>query len=279
MSKLLGVTLDLRAARQEALWLLEKVTGLSHAQLLLRGIVLSAQQKFLLEKLLSDRVDKKKPLQYILGSVPFCDLEILVEPPILIPRPETEEWTCWLIDLIKKEHAEDISIADVCSGSGCIGLALAKHLSSSRVIGLDISDQAVDLACRNKAASGVANYEVFVSDLFDNIDPKIKFDLIVSNPPYLTEQEYREIDASVSEWEDKRALVTGNDGLAIYEQLVTQARARLSETRNVALPALVCEIGPAQKDKIINVMLNAGFAKADLISDLQGVSRIVVAYV
>lgn len=279
MSKLLGVTLDLRSARQEALWLLEKVTGLSHAQLLLRGILLSAQQKFLLEKLVSDRVDKKKPLQYILGSVPFCDLEILVEPPILIPRPETEEWTWWLIDLIKKEHTENISILDMCSGSGCIGLALAKHLCGSRVIGADISCQAVDLACRNKVVSEVFNYDVLVSDLFENIDPGMKFDIIVSNPPYLTEQEYGQIDAGVSEWEDKQALVTGNAGLAIYEQLVTQARARLSEARNAALPALVCEIGPAQKDKIVNLMLNAGFAKAELINDLQGVSRIAVAYV
>lgn len=279
VSKLLGVTLDVHAARQEALWLLEKVTGLSGAQLLVKDLLLSARQKLLLEKLLADRIEKKKPLQYILGSVPFCDLEILVESPILIPRPETEEWTWWLINFVKQSCTENMSILDMCAGSGCIGLALAKHLQGSSVLGVDICKQAVDLALKNKTHNHIAHYNVIESDLFNNIDRSRKFDMIVSNPPYLSEQEYKEIDAGVRDWEDRQALVTEDAGMGIYKRLIPQAKMFLKRERNSNLPALVCEIGPAQKEIIIAVLLEAGFTKAELINDLQGVARVAVAYI
>ncbi|MFH0898163.1 MAG: HemK family protein methyltransferase, partial [bacterium] len=134
-------------AIQEAWWILEKLTNQSQASLVMaQTLILDEQQQQTLDHWISQRVDEKKPLQYILGSVPFCSLDILVQPPVLIPRPETEEMVCWLIDIIKKSSKTKISILDLCCGSGCIGLALAHALPEATVLGTDISPHAVCLA-------------------------------------------------------------------------------------------------------------------------------------
>ena len=159
---------------QEAWWLVQKITSKNKSFLLLnRTIQLTSDQEITLFKWVNERINKK-PLQYILGSVPFCNLDILVKPPILIPRPETEEWSS---DLIKKLPNIPLNILDLCSGSGCITLALTKALPKARVIGLDIEQEAIDLALENKRHNDIHNVDFIKSDLYEAVHHKT-FDLI-----------------------------------------------------------------------------------------------------
>jgi len=138
-------------AEQEAWWFLEHATGKTQSALLSDDtITLTPEQQKNLDTWVMQRVKEKKPIQYIIGNVPFCNLEILVKPPILIPRPETEEWVSWLIEQLAPVKDEPLQILDLGSGSGCIGLALAKALPQSTVIGLDKNPQAIELAEKNK---------------------------------------------------------------------------------------------------------------------------------
>ena len=185
---------DQHNAEREAWWLLEKLTGQFEAELLADSmIILSEEQDEQLQNWINQRVHNKKPLQYILGSVPFCNLDILTASPILIPRPETEEITAWVIDLMKKNSVSAIEILDLCTGTGCIALSLAKAFPGLAVTGSDINVQAVMLAEKNKKLNNVTNINFLVSDLYGQIDSQKKFDLIISNPPYLSADSYKDV--------------------------------------------------------------------------------------
>ena len=175
--------LDFDTAEQEAWWILEKITGLSKARLLfLNTQTLTHDQELTLEKIIKQRTDEKMPLQYILGSVPFCNLDILVHPPILIPRPETEEWVHWLINLFAPMHHVPLKILDLCTGTGCIALALAQAFAQSSIIGIDINPDAITRANKNKTHNAITNVTFLISDLYASLTPSQTFHLIVSNP-------------------------------------------------------------------------------------------------
>ena len=113
-------------AEQEAWWLLEAVSGQCQAALMQHEVLsLTSEQQKKLEQWLRERVVDHKPLQYLLGSVPFCGVKILVQPPVLIPRPETEEMVSWILETYAAVSREGLAVADLCTGSGCIALALA----------------------------------------------------------------------------------------------------------------------------------------------------------
>lgn len=274
-------------AEQEAWWMLEALTGKSKAVLCaMSSFQLSHEQHVKLKQWIAQRVEQKKPLQYILGSVPFCGLTIRVRPPILIPRPETEEWTTWLIELFKKYDYGSLRILDLCSGTGCIGLALAHHFPQAQVIGVDINPDAIALAQENKTLNNLTNIQFIESDLYAQLTGQ-KFDLIVTNPPYLSMAEYEKISDDVKQWEDVCALVAPDHGMLLYQQIIAQAQSYLNvanyKKNKEQLPALVCEIGPAQKNSQKNsieaIFEKYGFKKYKLMNDLQGMSRWIAGYI
>jgi release factor glutamine methyltransferase len=207
-------------AEQEAWWLLEAVTHKSKSQVLNGHVTLTPQERDHLAILVTQRVREHKPLQYLLGSVPFCGLTINVRPPILIPRPETEEWVTWLIDVYHKAGIATFTALDLCTGTGCIGLALAKHFPLATVVGVDSNADAIALACENKCNNNLNNITFVTSNLYAALSSTFTSNLIVSNPPYLSSDEYDQLDADVRMWEDRDALVGGHNGMLFYREIL-----------------------------------------------------------
>jgi release factor glutamine methyltransferase len=277
---------DKLCAEQEAWWLIEKATNSSKTDLLTkRDLFITQEQQAQLTDWVAQRVKDNKPLAYILGSVPFCDLEILVQPPILIPRPETEEWVSWLIDILRKEQVENITILDLCCGSGCIGLALAKAFPKCKVLGIDINPQAIKLSIENKKHNKIKNIDFIQSDLYQNLPHDFKCDLIVSNPPYLTNAELNALDPAVKNWEDHSALVAQNEGMYFYDKIFKESSKYInpiidpiSKQIKTTIPQIVVEIGPAQKD-MPGSLKPYKFKKVTVYNDMQGKNRWVGCWI
>ena len=210
--------------RQNAWWMLEALTKMNKAHLITaEHIELSTDQQTTLDEWIYKQVHNHMPLQYILGSVPFDNLDIIVQPPILIPRQETEWWCMHVIYTLKKTHINNLTILDLCSGSGCIGLALADAFPDATVYAVDISPHAVALGQLNAQHNNITNITFIESDLFTALPKDIRFDIIVSNPPYIPDTQWQTLDLSVSQWEDHQALIADDAGLAIIKKIIAQA--------------------------------------------------------
>lgn len=296
--------------RQYSWWLLEAVTQIKKPQLLTQEIIslTPKQQKALVESV-DKLVHEQMPLQYVLGSVPFNDLEIFVEPPILIPRPETEEWCINLMHQLQKLRNKKIIILDLCSGSGCIAIALAKRFTQATVIGADINPRAVMLGKKNAQHNKVRNVEFLQSDLFSSFDTlpyslklgrtlqdnsgpnrslrdwdkllkgkRQQFDLIVANPPYIAPKDWKSLEPSVKNWEDKKALIAADNGLAIIKKIIDQSYAYLKdniEFLKKQIPQLVLEIDYYQAHSVTEYMKQAGFENIQVHKDLEKKDRVV----
>lgn len=265
---------------QYAWWLLEKLTGKKKAQLIAQETIsLATSDHNTLQQWLHHLVDEHKPIQYILGSVPFNGIDIIVKPPTLIPRPETEEWTCNLIEQLRSIKREDFSILDLCTGSGCIAVALANAFPNATITAIDIAQSALLLTQENAKHNAVTNVTCLKSDLFNALAEGSAFDLIVSNPPYIAEDEWSSLDVSVTHWEDKRALVAQDHGLAIIERIIHDAPRFLKTNHDIQskkIPQLTIEIGYQQGHAVKKIMDDAGYYQTQIIKDLEGKDRIVV---
>jgi release factor glutamine methyltransferase len=282
-NKLRAVYDDRMLVKQYAWWILQALTKKKKAELIeLRQIELVSEQERLLQEWLEKIIEQHCPLQYILGSVPFCDVDILVEPPVLIPRPETEEWTTNLIDKLKKLPVQDFSILDLCTGSGCIAIALARAFPKAWIVAVDIQDHALQLTSVNCIHNSIRNVTIIKSDLFESVPKDYTFDLIVSNPPYIALDEWKELDQSVKNWEDKKALVAPNQGMDIIASIIQQAPQFLrqrSELEIADIPQLILEIGYRQGGKVKTLLEQAGYCHIRIDKDLQGKDRVACARV
>ena len=265
----------------EAWWLLEALTGKNRSGLLAsRTHSFTKKQTELLGSWIDRRVLHKEPLQYLIGTTPFCGLNIGLEKPILIPRQETEEWCSRL--LFELKHVErPLKILDLCTGTGCISLALASTLKNSDVTGVDISSQAIKLSEKNKKNLNVPNVNFVKSDLYKELSDQT-FDIVISNPPYLSEPEWEKLEEGVRLWEDKGALVGKNNGLDFYKTIIDGAAKHLAprpekfEVRQP--PRLVFEIGERQVDALREFLTAAGYSKITFWKDSFGKARVVLAY-
>lgn len=256
-ARLLPALNDETVAQQYAGWLLEKVTGKTKSNLLLDDIQLTEAMQAKLDGWLDDIVYHHKPIAYILQEVPFGDLSITVRPPVLIPRCETEEWVLGLISKIQASGAQNLRILDMCTGSGCIALAFAHAFPDAQVYAADISSFALMLVEENKKKLGLANVTCVESDLFASIPTDITFDLIVSNPPYITDKEFVRLDLSVKNWEDPRALFAEDNGLALITKIIDQAPQYLRSNAVLhehGIAQLTMEIGWQQGPAVQNLM-------------------------
>ena len=270
---------DPTLCNQYAWWILESITGQKKEQLLARNIDdLSDEQLKQLDQWLEKLINESMPLQYLIGSVPFLNLEILVEPPVLIPRPETEEMCVELIEQLKPLLNQKINILDIGTGSGCIALALAKAFPDAQVWATDISDEALDLAEKNREHNNIKNVSFLNSNVFNNIPTGLTFDLIVSNPPYVAPEEWKKLDDTVTHWEDRNALVAQNKGLAIIERIAKKAPSFLKKNKEMdrlEIPQIILEIGYTQGHAVSRLLENAGFGDITIKKALESKDRII----
>ena len=185
-------------------------------------------------------LEKGIPVQYIVGNVDFYGLNFIVNNNVLIPRFETEELVEKTINYASSYFDKNISVLDIGTGSGCIAITLSKNLVKSDVDALDISEQALEVARKNNERNN-ANVNFFYSNLFENVNKK--YDLIISNPPYIDYNE--EIMDIVKNNEPNIALYADNNGLYFYEQILKNASKFLSNRAMIAF-----EIGESQGKKI-----------------------------
>jgi release factor glutamine methyltransferase len=277
-TKIASLYKDSAEREQIAWWILEHITQKKKLALVTSPApLLSSDQETALADLLKKHIHDKMPLQYIFGSVPFGDLSIRVEPPLLIPRPETEEWSLKLVDRLKKVQ-KPLTILDLCTGTGCIALLLARHLPKSPVYALDISQQALILTRRNAQLNNIESVTCVHSDLYDQLPPSLLFDIIVTNPPYISHQEWETLDPMVRNWEDKNALIASDNGINIIQRIIKDAPKRLKHSAEFAqynLPELCIEIGYQQGKIVSDLMKMAGFAAVEIHQDLAGKDRLV----
>ena len=219
----------------------------------------------------------REPGQYISGVQEFYGLEFKVNASVLIPRPETEG----LIDLtLKGTHsAKNLSpiLLDVGTGSGCIAVTLAHELPGARVVATDISEPSLKTASENAQKLGVSERVFFVrSDLFDAISPHSPdggFDIIVSNPPYVTLKEFNALEPEVRVYEPEVALLGGVDGLDFYRRIAKDAPSYLKPGGKLLL-----EVGYGQAEDVISLLKDTGvFTSTGSVPDLYGVERHVWA--
>jgi release factor glutamine methyltransferase len=214
------------------------------------------------------------PVAYIVGRKEFYSLNFRVTPDVLIPRPETEHAVIAVLDLLKTSGLATPQIVDVGTGSGCIAVTLAKHAPQTQVTAVDQSAAALAIAAENAAAHQVSDRVTFVeSDLLSALPADQRFDIIVSNPPYVTEAEWAELMPGVRDFEPRMALVGGPTGLEITTRLVNQALERLT-------PGgwLVLEIHDGLESQTHALLTATGrFEKISTIKDLAQLPRVVQA--
>jgi release factor glutamine methyltransferase len=214
----------------------------------------------------------RAPLAYVLGTQPFRGLMLRVGPAVLVPRPETEEVVEAALAVLDTMGGARRAALDLGTGSGCIALALAQERPELIVTAVEASADALAVARENAGKTGLAGRVTFLEgDLYGPLAAGARFDLIVSNPPYLTPDEWDAAPPEVRA-EPRAALVGGADGLAVHRAVLAGAGARLRRGG-----AVVLEIGATQGGAVAGIARAAGFAQVDVRRDLAGRDRIVVA--
>jgi release factor glutamine methyltransferase len=211
------------------------------------------------------------PLQYITGHQEFWGLDLTVTPAVLIPRPETEHLVEAALAFLRREKIPRPRAVDVGTGSGCIILALASELADAELHATELSAAALDVARANARRLGLGARVTFHRcDLLECFPEQQRFDLIVSNPPYVGDKERDKVQREVREHEPEMAVFAGEDGLTVYRRLITAAERRLAPGG-----ALMMEIGYSIGEAVCGLL--AGWKEIRLIPDLQGIPRVVVA--
>lgn len=213
---------------------------------------------------------KEKPVQYIVGETYFYGLPIKVNPSVLIPRPETEQLTELIIE--KNKNRNGLRVLDIGTGSGCIALALKKFLPESKITALDISQQALETAKLNSEINGLS-INFVQSDILDKkaMESMETFDLIVSNPPYVTETDKNRMKKNVTDYEPSTALFVKNDDpLIFYHAIADFALQKLNDQGQLWL-----EINELFGNKIHQLLAKKGFRNINVRKDLFGKDRFV----
>ena len=205
-----------------------------------------------------------KPVQYILGEAWFCGYRFRVNPDVLIPRYDTE----LLVEEAKKAARPGMKVLDLCTGSGCVIITLQLE-SGIEGTGTDISEAALDAARSNNGELG-AECAFLKSDIFDNV--RGKYDMIVSNPPYIRSADIDGLQKEVRDFEPRLALDGGHDGLDLYKRIASDAPEHLKEKGRIIL-----EIGHDQAEDVQKILEVNGFTDIIVVKDLSGHDRVVRA--
>jgi len=255
-----------KATRRDAMLLLSRITGKTSAEILLHEDNVLEDEGLFLDYL--ERLQKGEPLQYVIGQWDFMGLTFRTDSRALIPRPETELLAEEALKFIGNA-SKPVKVLDLCTGTGCIALAIASLAESVAVTAVDISPLAVSLARENalQLALPPARVRIIESDLFSEIAPSERFDVIISNPPYITSREMASLAPVVKDHEPHLALHGGTDGMDIYRPIVQKSLDYLTPGG-----VLLLEIGPAA---VKDLMTEAGYENISLLQDYAGLDRIV----
>jgi len=223
------------------------------------------------------RCGKHEPVAYLTGKAHFYSLELIVEPGVLIPRPETEVLVTESLDFIRDQaNRPTVDVLDLCTGSGCIAIAIAANAVEAEIIAAEHSTKALQIARKNIESHELQGRVTLVeSDLFAGMDKADKgvFDLIVSNPPYVSTREYEKLEPVVRDYEPKEALLAGEDGLDYYRRIVTEAEPYLADEG-----LLMVEIAYNQADDVTKLFEESGYLdEVAVVKDHLGHKRVIKA--
>lgn len=256
----------------DAWYLFEQAFGMSRMQYLMRSVEMAEADEAALAvyKAGIERRAGREPLQHILGTQEFMGLEFSVNRHVLIPRQDTET----LVETVLSAHKDrTATVLDMCTGSGCIAISLAKLGGYAHVEAADISEEALKVAEKNSSALLDAENAVRFrhSDLFSAFDPtQDQFDIIVSNPPYIPSDVIEGLEPEVRDFEPRNALDGTADGLFFYQKLAEECGKFLNENG-----AVYFEIGHDQGEAVANLLSSHGFKDTKVIKDLAGKDRVV----
>jgi release factor glutamine methyltransferase len=232
----------------------------------------------LLERLraMVKRASAGEPVAYIVGRTEFYSLSMAVGPSCVIPRPETELLVERAIEFLRDRGGPQL-VCDLCTGSGCVAVAIAKNVAAARVIATDICDGALAAAARNTARHGISDrVNLLKGDLFEPVLPRLdteKFDLVVANPPYVSSGRFETLEPVVRKHEPRPGLDGGEDGLDVIRRIVADSPAFLKEAA-----ALMLEIGHGHGQAVRRLMETSGpFERVEIHKDFAGIDRVVVA--
>jgi len=273
-ARLLLEQAGIESAAQEAFWIMEHVLRLpAHRVAADRDRLLSHAELLAARGLVGRRVGRE-PLQYILGTQEFCGLEFDVNPAVLIPRPETELLVQYVVQRIPVER--QAIIVDVCTGSGCIAVTIARLRPRARVIATDLSDSSLDVARQNASRHAVDERITWLEgNLLGSLaGQKLegRIDVIVSNPPYIAEADWAMLQPEVRLFEPRGALVAGPQGTELHERLLQEAGQYLSPGG-----VLIMEIGAGQARALRRIVDQIfGYRFHQLVYDAAGLERVVI---
>ncbi len=256
-------------ANVEVKLLIEHFAGYSLVDILM-GKKLDEEKLKLVEEKAKYRAKTKEPIQYIIGSADFMGEKFLVNPSVLIPRDETEILVRKAIEIIEKNNFKQA--LDIGTGSGCIACMVAK-LTSCQIIGLDISTEAIHTAFSNMERMELFNKATFrKSDIFSKIRPEEKFDIIISNPPYIPPKLKATIQKEVS-FEPENALYKNDEkGLEFYEKIIKDAPKFLNPKGYV-----IFELGMGQSQDVAQIFKTYDFTNIQIVKDLANIDRVIFA--
>ncbi len=255
----------------DALLLLAHVVGAAKEKVLARyPEPLDAKSQVLFDTLLHRRIGGE-PVSYLIGRKAFFDIELLVDPRVLVPRPETEILVEFGLRVLAKPAYKEsrARVLDLCTGSGAVACAIARHRPAAFVTAVDVSGDALAVARENATRLGVAGaIEFKKGDLYSPVEGR--FDLILANPPYLSKAEYATLE-NASWPEPKLALQAGEQGLEVIEPLVKGAVDHLQKKSYLGV-----ECGIGQAAQVAEMLQDVGFGKVDTLRDLAHRDRVVI---
>ncbi len=254
-------------AKTDAFLLLEKASGINRSMYVLYKDKEITQEQFDSYKKLIERRAAHEPCQYITGICEFMGLPFMVNENVLIPRQDTEV----MVEKALRLTPGNADVLDMCTGSGCIAISMQRHRPDIKPVAVDISEAALELAMEN-ARKHRCRIGFKKSDLFGDLDRNAKFDVIISNPPYVSDQEYDGLMPEIKVHEPELALKAGPDGLDIYKRLIKDAGFFIKPEG-----VLLLEIGSGQAKAVTSMLKESGFENIEVIKDYAGLDRVVTA--
>ncbi|MBR6098859.1 peptide chain release factor N(5)-glutamine methyltransferase [bacterium] len=263
---LIDAGIEPNEANIEVKMLIEHFCNYSAKDIILGKKLDSEKLEIVREKALQ-RAKTREPIQYIIGFADFMGEKFIVNPSVLIPRDETEILVRKSTEIINQNNLK--MAMDVGTGSGCIACMVAKY-TDCQIIGVDISTDALNTALDNASRLNLFNKAIFrKSDIFSNVKPSEKFDIIISNPPYIPISEKETIQKEVT-FEPELALYSEGNGVNYYSRISSEAPSVLNKHGY-----LIFEIGVDQSDIVSSFMKNSGFGNIEIIRDLAGIERVI----
>jgi release factor glutamine methyltransferase len=259
------------AAEKEAELLLSEGIKMSRINIYKNNPELNNTQMQCLDKMINRRCNRE-PLQYIIGNIDFMGLHLEVGEGVLIPRPETELMAEHAIKLLEARNTKQKLVLDLCTGSGCMALAIAVKFQDALVYGVDISEKAIRYARINAERNNTENAFFYCGDLLSTVKKTKSFDLIISNPPYIKSDDIKDLQPEIRDWEPLSALDGGRDGLVYYREIVPAARQILNDSG-----ILMLELGDGYAQSLKEMFENSGYSSIEILKDYSGKERIVLS--